>query len=163
MKQGIGGTKPYKNFHPRQAARGGVAGGSTTNFGTIALFHNGAANTIIVLRDFQFLVQGTTATGMGVAYQQKRLTGTPGTVQSMSPDGGTPAGLVDFSDQANALTWDWQINQVGSFTFLLQWFHEYPFALLLPGWSVCFQNTVKAKTISGSFVWEIVDQSQVDY
>lgn len=163
MKQGIGGTKPYKNFHPRQAARGTIPFTTPTNFGTCSLFHNGPANTIIMLRDFQIYVQGNLATGIGAAYQQKRLTGTPGTVAAIDPSAGTVAGLVDYSDQAVALTYDWLVEQVASTNQLSTWFHEFPFAMLLPGWSISFQNVVKAKAVSGALVWEVVDSSQVDY
>lgn len=163
MKQGIGGTKPYKNFHPRQAARGTITPITPTNFGTMSLFHNGPANTVIMLRDYQLYFTGNLVSGFGVAYQQKRLTGTPGTVAPIDPTAGTIAGLVDYSDQASKLTWDWELSQSATVNQLGQWFHDYPFAMLLPGWSICFQNVVSAKSVSGAFIWEVVDQAQVNY
>lgn len=147
----------YVDFRPRQAARGGVALTVPTNFGTIGLFNN-SNQYALVLRYYSWS-SNTASAEYGLGQTQSRLTGTPGTVNPMVTTESTPPGLVDFSDQANALTTD--INGLTQTALITQYNIELPLGVILPGWSIYLTAAAKAKAVVGGFLWEWCDPDEL--
>jgi len=152
MAEGDPGTHRYKWFRPRQAARGGVpqtsvAGGK---FGTVSLYNSSTGPTVLVVRDWVLYSSDSKAAIFG--YNQGRLSGTNYPSVPMFPGDGARAGLVDYQAANAALTGDYQINTATGVPFF--WSHDFPFAVIPPGWALFVSQKTAAKIIAEGFIWE---------
>lgn len=150
--------RPYRDFRPRQGARGAITITSPTNSATLALFHNGVADEIIVVRDF--VVITTVAHLVFVALVNATLGTAGGTIVTTYAGGAAKAGQLQSLDSTTILTPDYFVpNQ----TNWPQWNHDIPFQLMSPGWSLQFQDTTAAETMRLAIFWEVVKNDQIDY
>lgn len=140
----------YREYFLTRGARGGIGQQTPTHFGTIALFNN-SDQMLLIVRNYWWTANSTGPWGMGQT--NSRLTGTPCTINPMYPLSPAPPGLVDYSDQATALTTDVATANTLALQ-LLTWPNDIPFALIPPGWSIYLTNLVAAKNTAGGFFWD---------
>lgn len=141
----------YSDFWPLQGMKG-AGTGTGANFPTVALFNNSTGANYLVVRE-NFTI-ATTAFVLQGGYVQGRLSGTNFPAQPLVPTEKLQAGLVDFSNQAAALA---EISLYGNSA----WFHDFPLAIIPPGWSWAWQSASAGDTIKVSFQWEAVDAQQI--
>jgi len=159
--EGDPGTRRYKWFRPRQAARGGVPLTTATNYATTALYNNSTGSTVLVVRDWQCSQGGDGNYTAQFGYYQGRLTGTNYPATPLFPGDAVPNGLVDYSDQPHILPAEYA--NCGWITLSAYWPHDFPFAILPPGWSLFLQAPAKTTILSFGIVWECVSIDELDY
>lgn len=151
--------RTYANdLHPRQGARGAITITTPTNNGTLALFNNGAADDIIVVRDYVLIT--AVAHLVAVALVNGTLGTAGGSIVRTYAGGATAAGQLQSLDTATALTADYYVPVVYNWA---QWNHDFPFQVIAPGWSLQFQDTTAAETMRLAIFWEVVKLDQIDF
>ena len=146
------------HLHPRQGARGAITITTPTNNGTLALFNNGAADDIIVVRDF--VVVTTVAHLVAIALVNATLGAAGGTIVRTYAGGATAAGQLQSLDTPTTLSADYYIPVNYNWA---QWNHDIPFQFMSPGWSLQFQDTTAAETTRLAILWEVVKLDQIDF
>lgn len=132
--------------------------GSDTRF--IALFNDSAGAELLVVRDFTLRMAGETdpiafflslnsKPGDHFAYGTYILTG------ESRPPGETRIGTVT----SNA--YDWFTSSVSD-TVPVWWAHEYPIAILKPGWSLVVYADSPAQDIDGAFIYQVCTPEELD-
>jgi hypothetical protein len=101
---------------------------------TIALTNDSLGADLVLV--WQMAVDSVINSSLQVSYQQMPPMGTLIPVQPVVPGEGRPPGVVSSGDQPNAFTPDWQPANQWLESF---WPATFPFAVLLPGWSLVFQ------------------------
>jgi hypothetical protein len=157
--EGENPTRRYKHFHPRQAKRGGFPTSAATNYATGALF-NDSPNQLLILRLVLLGTQGSDFMVSGM--HDGRLAGTPGSVGNYVPSLGNLPGLVDFSDQAAALSYDFPLYDA-AIDSAPELKPTWPLAVIEPGWSFFVQATSTGDSIYASFIWEAIYPEELDY
>ena len=154
-------ARRYKWFRPRQAARGGVpkTTPSAGTFFTVSLYNSSTGATVLVLRDWSISGAGANLTALG--YNKGRLTGTNYPAQSFFPGDSAPAGLVDYQAAAAALTGDYYTTLNSTAGGL--WPHDFPFAIVPPGWAFFMCITIAAAFGQAGFLWEEISIDELDY
>jgi hypothetical protein len=152
-------NRRYKAFRPRQAARGLKATGTPTNLATVCMFNNTTGAQYLVLRDLT--VSGTVGDLIAVSYLSGQIGTVPGKVSQMLPSQGVQVGLLTSLDTATVFAGDYSI-ALGQFGFW-EWEHEFPLAVLEPGWSVIFQDATAAHAIVVSAMWESITTEELDW
>jgi hypothetical protein len=118
----------------RRCARCHAVDTGEANNTTIALTNDSLGADLVLV--WQMASDTTGGGTLQVSYQQMPPMGTLIPVQSVVPGEGRPPGVVSSGDQPNAFTPDWQpLGQFGE----AYWPATFPFAVLLPGWSLVFQ------------------------
>lgn len=150
-------------FRVRQAARGSI-NISPTNHGTLGIFNNASVDRVIVVRDWVL----SAATGMfpppvGFTYYQGMPGAVGGTVNSIDPTAGAIAGQLWSLDTTLTYNLDYCVWGAGNGAQSNPWVHEYPFALLPPGWSLLAQNPDNGSATALSVIWEAVKAEDIDY
>ena len=161
MAEGDPGTRRYKWFRPRQAARGGVPAttAGSGKFATISLYNSSTGPRVLVIRDWS--ISSTVGHVHGAGYNQGRLSGTAGVVTPFFPGDRAPAGLVDYQAANAALTPDYYVENLSGSS--MQWFHDFPFAIVPPGWAFYIQCVTANTNIDGGFIWEEVSIDELEY
>lgn len=159
MAEGDQGTRRYKWFRPRQAARGQGFISGPTNYGTVALWNSSTAAQIMVVRALRVLTSSQDTPS--VCYLQGSIGGTAGVVQPLVPGDAAPPGKITSLDDATQITPDWWFSLPSSGDDW--WPHNFPFAILLPNWSLVVQANSKAENCRVSFLWESITEDQLDY
>jgi hypothetical protein len=152
-------ARKYKHFRPRQAARGGKNLASVTNLATVALFNNSTGPQVLVVRDI--LIVGTANDMIATAYVPGQVGASPGLVQPLLPTDALPAGLVTSADTVTSYPADYLLPLSSTADF--EWWHDYPFAVVTPGWSFVLQERTSAKAMTVSLLWEAIAIDQLDY
>ena len=152
-------ARKYKHFRPRQAARASKSLGVPTNHATVALYNNSSGPYLLVVRDFQ--ISGTANDTIAVSYQPGAIGASPGLVQTLIPTDQLPAGQILSVDTATVYPGDYILSLAGYSTF--EWFHDFPFGVLTPGFSVVFQAVTIAHAMTVAVVWEAIEIDQLDY
>jgi hypothetical protein len=150
--------RQYHGFRPRQASRGAITITTPVNSGTLALFNNGPADAIIVVRDFVLIT--TVAHLVAVALVNASLGAASGAIVRTYGGGATPAGQLQSLDTATLVTADYYVPVNYNWA---QWNHDLPFQFMLPGWSLQFQDTTAAETMRLAIYWEVVNPDQIDF
>ena len=151
--------REYKHFRPRQAVRGMKAQGVPTNRATISLFNDSTGPYVLVLRDFS--VNGTANDNIATSYQPGQIGTSQGLTQSLLPTGAKQNGLIASIDTATVYAGDYTLNLSSLGTF--EWFHDWPYAIVEPGWSLVFQATVAAHAVTVSALWEAIAIDELDF
>ena len=132
---------------------------TSVNHGTVSLFNDDTAKTVLVVRDAQW--------GSSVAtsyrrtfYSKTRLSGGSGVVQPLVPEQGGLFGQIDQSDQVSQNNPDYHVQSPTQTEW--QWLHDFPIAVVLPGWSFCVQDDASASTIVVSFLWECIGADELE-
>ncbi len=157
--EGDPGTRRYKWFRPRQAARGGIVSHTPTNFGTVSLYNPSTGPHVLVVRTWRHQAAANITYVWG--YNNGRLSGTAGNVAPLFPGDAKPQGLVDYQDAAATITGDFEEKSVAS--GLLFWPHNFPFACIPPGWCLFVQGQSSASPIDCSFEWEAVEIDELEF
>lgn len=159
MSEGDQGTRRYKWFHPRQAARAGSpsVAGVSSKFVTIALYNSSTGPTVLVVRRVLFTANQL----YGMFYVQGRLTGTNYPAARLWPGEPAAAGLVDSSQAGAAGAYDSYLTpgDVG----LGAGGDTIPIAIVPPGWSFVLQNSAADTAAGVSFVWEELSIDELEY
>lgn len=158
MAEGENPNRRYKWFRPRNAARGVITLTGPTNNATLSLFNNSTGPHVLIVR--AFMVSMTTAHLALVARQQGAQGTQGGQVVPLVAGEGARAGQLYSLDTATALTPDYLVPaQFNWPAFGL----DLPFEVLLPQWSLSFQDTTAAETMRLAVLWEAVQADQLDY
>ena len=64
-------------------------------------------------------------------------------------------------DTATAYAGDYQFS-LGVYA-AFEWVHDFPFAVITPGFSLVFQDTTVAHALTAALVWEAIEIDQLDY
>ena len=155
----INPARRYKHFRPRQAARGMKAQAAPTNRATISLFNNSSGPYVLVVRDFS--VNGTANDNIVTSYQPGQIGTSQGLVQPLVPGEAIINGLIASIDTATVYAGDYTINLSSLGTY--EWYHDWPYAVIQPGFSLVFQATVIAHAVTVSALWESIHIEQLDY
>jgi len=152
-------ARKYKDFRPRMAARGSKSTGVPTNRGTVSLYNNSTGTFVLALRDFT--LAGTAADTIAISYQPGQVGSSQGLVASLLPTDAIQPGLIASIDTLTVYAADYTVplNTTGEW----EWFHEFPFAVITPGFSMVWQCTTAAHAIVVSALWEAIQIDQLDY
>src|SRR5262245_13231666 len=152
-------ARKYKHFRPRQASRASKSTGVPTNRATVSLYNNSTGSFVLAVRDFS--VAGTAADNVALSYQPGQVGSSQGLVASLLPTDAVQPGLLASIDTLTVYAADYTVplNTTGEW----EWFHEFPFAMITPGFSLVFQCSVAAHAIVVSAVWEAIEIDQLDY
>jgi hypothetical protein len=112
-----------------------------------------------VLRDFS--VNGTANDNIVTSYQQGQIGSSAGLQQPLMPTGAKANGLLASIDTATVYPGDYTLNLSSLGTF--EWFHDWPYAVIEPGWSLVFQATVAAHAVTVSALWESIFIDELDF
>lgn len=149
----------YKWFRPRDAMRGEFNQGSPTNFATVYLYNNSSGQYYLVVRAIE--VAAGAGTVINIAYVQGVVGTAGGTVQRVVPTDAPLAGTLARQDLTPVLTPDFILRcdqQGGAY-----WQHDFPIAIIPPGWNLGVCNTTSAQGNTVSFLWEAVFPDQLDW
>jgi hypothetical protein len=152
-------ARKYKHFRPRQATRATKSLGIPTNRATISLYNNSTGPYVLVLRDF--IVSGTANDNIAASYQPGAIGATPGLAAPMLPTDPLMNGQLLGLDTATAYAGDYIFGLGAYATF--EWWHDFPFAAVTPGFSLVFQCTTAAHALTVAMVWEAIQIDQLDY
>ena len=150
-------TRRYKHFRPREAARAQKTL-TPTNKATFSLYNDTTGRSVLVVRDFT--VQGTANDLVGTSYQSGQIGTSQGLVQPLMPSGGKTAGLLASIDTVTTYASDYilALSSLGAFV----WQHDFPFAVIEPGWSLVFQAATAAHATTVAVVWESIQIDELD-
>src|SRR5215472_7552794 len=117
-------ARKYKDFRPRQAARGSKTTAVPTNRATISLYNNSTGTFVLAVRDF--VIGGTAADTIAISYQGGQIGSSQGLVASFLPTDAIQPGLIASIDTLTVYAADYTVplNTTGEW----EWFHEFPFA-----------------------------------
>lgn len=134
--------------------RGAVVITSPTHFATAALYNNSTGAYVLVVRDLNAVTNGFPI----VASLHGTIGTHTGTEAPLITGEAVGPGLVYSLDDASAITPDYAL---GSFTQ----FHDFPYAVIYPGWSLVVQDTVAAVTVPApyAFIWEYIEPDELDW
>jgi hypothetical protein len=151
-------ARRYKWFRPRQANRGVISLAGPTNSATLSLFNNSTGAHLLVVRAWS--VAPTTAMQVLIASQRGPQGSAGGVVTPIVAGEAAQAGALYSLDTATALTPDW-IAPVQ--TNWATWAQDFPFAIVMPGWSLSFQDSTAAETMYLAIFWEAILPDELDF
>jgi hypothetical protein len=136
----------------RRCARGRIADAGEDTNTTIALTNNSAAAELLLV--WQFTPDATDAAAAQFSYQQIQPMANSGVVQSVVPGDALPPGLLTSGDQPTVFTPDFAPAGFGIDAY---WPATFPFAVLLPGWSLVLQTVGGGGgALAVNFWWEAI-------
>jgi hypothetical protein len=156
--EGDNPTRRYKWFRPRQAAWGFAQISAPTNFGTVSLYNNSGGAQYLVLRDWRAINISNNRVSMFYAVGAQGSSFMSG--QSFMPDQPQLPGVCYDLDAGSATSTAFKFDQNVQQAW---WPHDFPLAILPPGWSICFQNQSNATFMGGSFMWEAIFADELDF
>ncbi len=136
----------------RRCARGYIADSGEANNTTLALTNNSAAAELLLV--WQVLPGANFGSPAQVSYQQRIAGLSPaGNMEAIVPGDALPPGILQSGDQPTnfpGVTWDPAAQ--------LYWPATFPFAVLLPGWSLVLQSAATAPTsgLDVNIFWEAI-------
>lgn len=152
--EGENPTRRYKSFRPRQAMLGSYLSTAPTHTATISLFNNSTGAQYLVVRDL--FIPTVSAAPAFVSQQQGQIGTTAGLQQPVVSSNAALPGLVFFNDTTTVYNSAWLWSN-GSFS------HEFPLAVLLPGWSFVVQARTGAQALAVGFIWEAIFADELDF
>lgn len=151
--------RPYRFFHPRQGMRGRATTTVPTNHATVSLYNNTTGRSTLVVRDVT--ISGTASDTVAIQYAQTQVGTTAGQQAALVANEAIVPGLMAFIDTATIFSGDYiaALTAQGAFW----WQHDYPFAVVQPGYSLIFQDTAVAHALTVSLIWEAIEIDQLDW
>lgn len=151
-------------MHPkmklRHCARGLIQAASPTNGTVFYLFNNSTGRDFIVVWDFEFATAAVVTWTLNGVFQGHNGTAS-GTISTVVTGETALPGVMYFDDNATPPPQDFVNGLLTNFTLL--WAHDYPFAVLQPGWSFFIgAPQAKATVVFGSFFWQRVGAEDID-
>jgi hypothetical protein len=149
----------YRLFRPRQSVRGRATTTVPTNLATVGLFNNNRGRSVIVVRDIS--ISGTAGDTIGTSFQPGQVGATAGQQAPLVCNEATEPGLMNFIDTATVYSGDYAfgLNAQGVFW----WQHDFPYAVIIPNYTLVFQDGTAAHAMTISIIWEVIEIDQLDY
>ena len=151
--------RPYRWFHPRQSMRGRSTTGTPTNRATVSLYNNAVGRSTLVVRDVT--ISGTASDTVAIQYAQTQIGTTAGQQAAMVANEAIYPGLMAWVDTATTFSGDYVAALTAQGAFW--WQHDFPFAVVQPGFSLVFQDTTAAHALTVSLIWEAIEIDQLDW
>lgn len=144
---------------PLNMARGYGNPPNPTNTAYVALHNNSPGSHLLAIHDFVFIAPGETdaETDIGAVHGLKGTLVTSGfepfvTGQPM------PFGEIYYGDvSSNVPTYEIRSHDATP----LWWTHDWPFAILQPGWSMVWYADSSAQSIAVSITWEQITAEEL--
>lgn len=149
----------YRNFRPRQGVRGRATTGVPTNLATVGLFNNNRGRSVLVVRDIS--IAGNANDTVGASFQAGQIGSTAGQQSPVVANEAIEPGLMNSIDTPTVYSGDYAFALTAQGVFW--WQHDYPFAVVIPNWSLTFQDTTAAHAMTISLIWEAIEIDQLDY
>lgn len=151
--------REYRLFRPRQGVRGRAITGTPVNLATVGLFNNNRGRSYLIVRDIS--ISGTAGDTIGTSFQPGQIGSTAGLTAPMVCNEATEPGLVNSIDTATVYPGDYEfgLNAQGVFW----WQHDFPYAVIIPNYSLVFQDGTAAHAMTISLIWEVIEADQLDY
>jgi hypothetical protein len=146
----------YRGLNLQRAMRSGFLNTSPTNRATHTLWNNSQGQHYLLVRSVQISTTGS-STWMGQTVQTPAGT-SQGAVISILPNRAPGPGLHYYQDTATALTPDFGFGQQA----VSPWAHEFPFAVLPPGYGLAVAPNVNTIVACIGFFWEYVLAEHLD-
>lgn len=156
---GIQPRRLYHLFRPGQAARGRATTGVPVNLATIGLFNNTRGRNALVVRDIA--VNGTAGDVIAASFQPGQVGTTAGQQSPLVANEAAEPGLMNWVDTATVYSGDYALALTAQGVFW--WQHDYPFAVIIPNYSLVFQDGTAAHAVTVSLIWEAIEIDQLDY
>lgn len=149
----------YRLFRPRQAMRGRSTTGTPVNHATVGLYNNSTGRSTLVVRDVT--ISGPASDTIAIQYAQGQIATTVGQQAMLVANEATEPGLMAWIDSATVYSGDYiaALTAQGAFW----WQHDYPFAVVQPGYSLVFQDATVAHALTVALIWEAIEIDQLDY
>jgi len=148
----------YSNLWIRQAyfAGGFYNGANSPTFG----LYNNSPTQYLVVRALELAIYNNQAV-VEVGPVKGQVSGSNLTVTSLSFDTGLPTGLLTSSGQTSSPLGSafWAVD-IGSSTW--SWIHDFPVAVIQPGWSLVAYNSTNAANMGSGWWWEAVEIDQLE-
>ena len=151
--------RPYRWFHPRQSMRGRSTTGTPTNRATVSLYNNTTGRATLVVRDVT--ISGTASDTVAIQYAQTQIGTTAGQQAAMVANEAIYPGLMAWVDTTTTFSGDYVAALTAQGAFW--WQHDFPFAVVQPGFSLVFQDTTAAHALTVSLIWEAIEIDQLDW
>lgn len=149
----------YELFRPRQGVRGRSITGTPTNLATVGLWNNNRGRSYLVVRDVT--IAGTANDTVGTSFQPGQVGSTAGLVAPMVANEAVEPGLMNSVDTATVYPGDYAFAL--SSTGVFWWQHDFPFAVIIPNYTLVFQDSTAAHGMTVSLIWEVIEADQLDY
>lgn len=149
----------YRLFRPRQAMRGRSTTGTPTNRATVGLYNNSTGRSTLAVRDIT--ISGPASDTINIQYAQTQIATTAGQQSALVANEAIVPGLLAWVDTATVYSGDYAAALTAQGVFW--WQHDYPFAVVQPGYSLVFQDSTAAHAIAVSLIWEAIEIDQLDY
>lgn len=149
----------YRLFRPRQGNRGRIFTGVPVNLATAGLYNNSRGRSVLVVRDIS--ANGTAGDTINASYQALQITANAGSQASIVANEALQPGLMAWVDTATVYPGDYALSLTAQGVFW--WQHDFPFAVIEPGYSLVFQDSAATHAIGISLIWEAIEIDQLDY
>jgi hypothetical protein len=153
-------------FKPRMCARGSITAASDTDLYAVAmLYNNSTGRDLLVVRDVQPNSGGAPGTAtpfdLLIGYKQGNSGTIGGIITPLVPGDTTPPGqlytdIVAFDAFNSDYALGGQLESVGA------WVHDFPFAILQPGWSLQILVAVPDTAFQAAFFWQYCTPPEID-
>ena len=142
-----------RNPHLRNSAwQGATVTASAGDFSTIALYNNSIGDRLLVVHHLEASVGAAALISFAIVQGQLgTVSGTPINVTSGQPQ---LTGQLSTASSTALPSPSYNVRLQTTVPWL--WPHEYPFAVLTPGWSLAIYHNTAAAQLWGSFYWEAV-------
>lgn len=151
--------REYRLFRPRQAMRGRSTTGTPTNRATVGLYNNSTGRSTLCVRDVT--ISGPASDTINIQYAQGQIASTAGQQSALVVNEAITPGLMAWVDSTTVFSGDYVAALTAQGAFW--WQHDYPFAVVQPGYSLVFQDGTAAHAITVSLIWEAIEIDQLDY
>jgi hypothetical protein len=149
----------YKAFRPRQSSRGTKAQATPTNRATISIYNNSTGAHVLAVR--HWMLNGTANGVVSTAYAAGQVGSSQGLVTALLPSEAPQAGLIASIDTTTVYPADFNIALAAAGE--AEWYHEFPFGIIQPGWSLVFQAQTAAQAMTVAAVWESILIEELDW
>jgi hypothetical protein len=156
-------TRRYKWFRPRQAARGYLLDTSGISHPTGGLYNNSTGAHVLIVRELISTALPSVTGNVGWAYVQGMPGTVGGTVTPLIPMQGALPGQLWSADLAFYYTPDFLPPAVAGSGNFSYWGHEFPLAVLPPGWSIALAGALASGDVVLSVMWEAIYPEELDY
>lgn len=160
--EGLNPTRRYKWFRPRQAMTGAINSTNPQN-GFISGLYNPSRTHYLVVRSVLMQASGSAGNLAGLAY----VKGNPGTVggntSPLIPGDFPVIGQMWAQDTLTAPTPTIFLDSQADGTSFLTWGHDFPVAIISPGWSL--ETAPPSVVGSDTFgaVWEAILPEELEF
>lgn len=151
--------RKYKEFRPRQAVRGFKNTGTPTNLATVSIYNDSTGPFVLMLRDLA--VSGNANDLVALSFFRGQVGSSQGLTSPVVAGDAKQNGLIASIDTVTVYPADYTLPLTGQGVYY--WFHEFPLAGVLPGFSIVLQEGTAAHGIAISAVWEAIAIDELDY